>query len=156
MNLPLAGISADFFIKIFKKILPNTQSVLSQKMQESPNKVIETLGEMLETPELKAQIEREIQDKISFMQNYEGAMSDLTEWGKNLRSSVRPILTYFFSGIYLIICTTGALFALLNFQIETVRQAYNWLAETKFIFFTGIIICWWFFDRSMQRFLGRL
>lgn len=160
MGLPgLGGMAgseiASFFIGIAKKILPSAQSAIAEKLQASPHSAAQLIGDVLETPEMRAELEKAIKEKQDFMTTFEGSMADLTEWGKNLRSSVRPILTYAFTIIFLVIVVIGASQALLGYDIVKTKNAYQWLSDTKFILFTGFIIGWWFLDRGVQKWLGR-
>ena len=145
-------------------ILKTARNVAADKLQDSDSAALQTIGEVLESPEMKQKVEEAIASHEELVRAYEGDIKDLTEWGKNIRASVRPILTYVVVALYLVF-----LFSVLvpvywltvvpllepGITVKTFEPLFAVLKAFWFIHIVVMIVGWWFLDRGIQHWIGK-
>lgn len=76
------------------------------------------------------------------------ASGDQSKWIASLRGSVRPLITYFFFGIFAFVQLYSA------YHLDTVEAiAYIWNENTQQLF--GAVIGFWFGNRSIEKWRSR-
>lgn len=123
---------------------------LSKKLQVSESETAQILGEIIETKEIKEEFEQITKNHINRLKVAEGEFGDLTAFGKDVRALVRPYIAVSYSTTYLI----AVIACLINTELaESVREV---IAIFKLDYLNGAIVGFYFFDRGLQHWLGRI